>query len=107
MRGIDGTSWNNNRPPGVAFTLQVSQHLVETQGDVTSHVFSNDKNGSRLFNNSKHLRPEVTVIRRAPTLPTGTEGLARVATGDEADASVDASVKLADVSVDGYTTEAL
>jgi hypothetical protein len=52
MRGIDGTSWNNNRPCGVAFTFQVSQHLVETHRDVTSHVFSKHPSGSRLLNNS-------------------------------------------------------
>ena len=107
MRGIDGTSWNNNRPPGVAFAFQVSQHLVEAQGDVTSNVFSNEKSGSCLCNNSTQLRPEVTVIFLAFALPGLAEGLARVASCDNFDASVDASVEFPDVSVDGYTCEAL
>jgi hypothetical protein len=49
----------------------------------------------------------MAVIRCALALPSLAEGLARVTACDERDASVGGSVELADVSVDGYTTEAL
>jgi hypothetical protein len=49
----------------------------------------------------------VAVIFLAFALPGLAEGLARVASCDEVHPSVDASVKLPDVSVTGYTWEAL
>jgi|TARA_A100001391_G_C4972462_1_gene253039 hypothetical protein len=59
---IDGASWNNKRPRGVAFTFQVSEHLVETQGDVTINIFENAPSGSFLCNNFVQVRPDVAVI---------------------------------------------
>ncbi len=62
VRGIDCCSRNNKRPPGVAVGFQVSEHLVEAQGDVTSNILSNDPSGSDFANNSAHFRPEVAVV---------------------------------------------
>jgi hypothetical protein len=42
VRGIDGASWNNNRPAGVAFALQVSKNSVEPQRDEPSNVFAQE-----------------------------------------------------------------
>lgn len=42
MRGVDGTSWNNNRPAGVAFALQVSENSVEPQRDEASNVLAQE-----------------------------------------------------------------
>jgi hypothetical protein len=83
VRSPDGASRNNKRPAGVAIGFQVSKHLVEFQGDVTSNVLSNDPSGSFLFNNATHCRPEMAVIPRARTLPGMTEGLAGIATSNE------------------------
>jgi hypothetical protein len=87
VRGIDCASWNNNRPPGVAIGFQVSKHLVEAQGDVTSNILSNDPSGSDFANNSAHFRPEVTVIRFACAPPGVTERLTGVSSTDEFDSS--------------------
>ena len=65
VRGIDGASWNNKRPCGVAFTFQVKKHLVEPQRDVTSNIFANNKSGSFLLNKLKHCRPEVAIVFNA------------------------------------------
>ena len=46
----------------VAFALQVSAHIVECHSDEPRNVFANDPAGLTLSYNSKHLRPEVTVI---------------------------------------------
>ncbi|WND80408.1 hypothetical protein RJ610_24560 [Lysobacter capsici] len=63
VRGIDGASWNNNRPAGVAFGLQIKQNSVERQRDEASNVFAQECNGSRGCNKAMQFRPEVTVIR--------------------------------------------
>ncbi|UJB19260.1 hypothetical protein L2D09_16290 [Lysobacter gummosus] len=63
MRGVDGASWNNNRPAGVAFAFQVRQHSVERQRDEASNVLTQEYSGSRLCNKPMQLRPEMTVIR--------------------------------------------
>jgi hypothetical protein len=74
--GVDGDSWNNKRPAGVAFAFQVSKHLVECHADDASNIFANDPSGSFLCNNSEHFRPEVAVIRFACLLPGDREWLA-------------------------------
>jgi hypothetical protein len=85
VRGVDGCSRNNKRPPGVAIGLQISEHLVEPQGDVTSNVLSNDPSGSDFANNSAHFRPEVTRVLRASLLAGVRERLAGVAATDDID----------------------
>lgn len=85
MRGIDGCSRNNNRPPGVAVGLHVREHLVEPQGDVTNNVFSNDPSGSDFANNSAHFRPEVTRVLRSSLLSGVRERLAGVTSADDID----------------------
>jgi len=98
VRGIDGASWNNNRPRGVAFAFQVKQHFVEAHCDVTSNVFSHDPAGSFVLNNLKHRRPEVAVIRCAFLLPGNGEGLAWIAPCDDVDVAF--KVDGSDVVVD-------
>jgi len=83
VRGVDGCSRNNKRPPGVAIGLQISEHLVEPQGDVTSNVLSNDPSGSDFANNSAHFRPEVARVLRASLLAGVRERLAGVASADD------------------------
>ena len=77
---IFGTSWNNKRPCGVAFTFQVKQHFVETQGNVTINVFANDPRGSFACNNFKQERPDVSVVFFSFSKSGDTEWLAWVST---------------------------
>jgi hypothetical protein len=63
VRGVDGASWNNNRPAGVAFAFQVSENSVERQRDEASNVLTQEYSGSRLCNKPMQLRPEMAVIR--------------------------------------------
>ena len=85
VRGIDGCSRNNNRPPGVAVGLQVSEHLVEPQCDVTNNVFSNDPSGSDFANKSAHFRPEMARVLLASLFAGVRERLAGVAAADDID----------------------
>jgi hypothetical protein len=78
MRGIDGTSWNNKRPPGVVRGFQVRKHLIEAQADVPSNILGNDPSRPEISNNAVHLRPEMTVIFRASLVPGIAKRLARV-----------------------------
>lgn len=79
VRGIDGTSWNNKRPCGVARALQVIKHIVEPHRNVPSNIFSSDPSGPKFFGEAKHLRPEVAVICLASPLPGRREWLAGIA----------------------------
>jgi len=83
MARIDGASWYIGRPAGVAFRLQVSTHTVERHADDTRHILTQDPTGPKVSDDSKHLRPEVTVIRRASSLSGKTERLAGETTADE------------------------
>ena len=85
VRRVDGCSRNNNRPAGVAVGFQVSEHLVEPQGDVTSNVLSKDPSGSDFANNSAHCRPEVARVILAGALAGVAERLAGVTSGDDID----------------------
>lgn len=76
VRGIDGASWNNNRPAGVAFGLQIRQNSVERQRDEASNVFTQECNGSRGCNKAMQFRPEVTVILLRALSSCDTERLA-------------------------------
>nr|WP_064746383.1 hypothetical protein [Lysobacter antibioticus] len=42
MGGVDGASWNNHRPAGVAFAFQVSENSVEPQRDEASNVLAQE-----------------------------------------------------------------
>jgi hypothetical protein len=75
VRGIDTASRNKEAPAFVAFIFQVSKHLVECQIDDSRHIFSNNPSGPEFPDNSKHFRPEVTVIFLASSLPGKTEWL--------------------------------
>jgi hypothetical protein len=75
VRGIDTASRNKEAPAFVAFVFQVSKHLVECQIDDSRHIFSNNPSGPEFPDNSKHFRPEVTVIFLASSLPSKTEWL--------------------------------
>jgi len=57
--------------------------LVERQRDEPKHILSHDPTGSGFFNNTAHLRPEVTVILCAASLPGDGERLAGEAATDE------------------------
>lgn len=41
----DTCSWQYHRPAGVAFSFQVSPHLVECQADEATNVFNHDHAG--------------------------------------------------------------
>jgi hypothetical protein len=88
VSGIDGTSWNNERLPGVADPLQVRKHSVEAHRDMPSNILAQQHAGSEPFNKSANLRPEVTVIVLACSLPGQTERLARVSAGNKVNSSI-------------------
>ena len=107
MDGVEGTSRNNNRLCGVACACQVRKHLVESQVDVTSNVFTQHPTGSRLLKYSEYLRPEVTVIIRALSLPGHTERLARVSAGNKVNSSIVLRVESFHVAIDRHGWEVL
>jgi hypothetical protein len=77
MRGIDTASRNKEALNFVTFTFQVSKHRVECQIDDVRHILTKDPSGPDFSYDSKHFRPEVTVIILASLLPGQTERLAR------------------------------
>jgi hypothetical protein len=97
VRGVDGASWNNNRLDFIAFAFQVRTHLFEFHVDDSSNVLTNDPSGPGFRNNSKHLRPEITVIRLALSLPGTTERLAWETPGKQGCSSKSGAVEGADV----------
>ena len=66
-----------------------------------SNVFANNPAGPRFGNKAAHLRPEVTVIRRAAALPGNGKGLAGKAAGEQ----VNAGNAVASESVCGEGTD--
>jgi hypothetical protein len=94
---VHGASWNNKRPCGVAFTLQVRKHTVEFHVDDSKNILAKHPSGSCFFNNSEHFWPDRTVICRASTLPGNTEWLARKSACNERDASVGGSIEGEDI----------
>jgi len=91
--GTDAASWNNERPDGIPFTFQVRTAMFEFHADDSSNILSNDPRGPELPHNSKHFRPEVTVILFASSLPGEAERLAGESPADEG-RPVDASSPL-------------
>jgi hypothetical protein len=77
VRGIDTASWNKETLDFVTFLFQVRKHRVECQIDDSRHIFTNNPSGPEFPYNSKHFRPEVTVILLASSLPGNTKWLAR------------------------------
>ena len=97
VRRRAGTSWNNNRPDGVADTFQVSNTAVECHLDDSRHILAKHPTGPRFRNNAEHFRPEVTVVRRSLSFPCDREGLAGEAAGEEKSPSESSSVEGADI----------
>lgn len=81
----DAASRKNNRPRFVTEAFQVSETIVERQADDSRSVLTKDPAGPAFANNPSHLRPEVTVILLASSLPGDTKRLARESSGDEVD----------------------
>tara|TARA_R100001530_G_C4263581_1_gene141196 strand:- start:267 stop:503 length:237 start_codon:yes stop_codon:yes gene_type:complete len=57
-----GTSWNNNRPCGVARGFQRSEKIVEVKLGELTNFLTNEPTGPDVFNNCRQLSPEDTVI---------------------------------------------
>jgi hypothetical protein len=77
--GIDTASWNNEALNLVSFRLQVSKHRFECQIDDSNNILTNDPSRPEFSYDSKHFRPEITVISKASSLPGRAERLAREA----------------------------
>jgi hypothetical protein len=75
VSGVNGTSWNNNRLDFVTEVFQIRETTVEFHIDEASNIFTKHPSGLTLFDNVEHCRPEVAVIRRAPSLPGVRKGL--------------------------------
>jgi hypothetical protein len=69
VRGADGASRNIKCPEFIAKGRQVSQDRLECQIDDSSNVLSKNPSRPLAFDNFKHCRPEMTVIRFAQLLP--------------------------------------
>ena len=107
VRGVHGDSRNNNRPAGVAVAFHFRKHRIEAHCDMPSNVFSQDVTGPGLVNNSAHLRPEVTVICRASSLPGRGERLAWVPAGNKVNCSIFYTFEGGHIVVSGYAGEIL
>jgi hypothetical protein len=88
VRGVNGASWNNKRPAGVALSLQVRKHVIEAHADVTSNVLSNDPSGPEFSHEPTKFRPEVAVIFLASALPGCGKRLAWVSAANNVNCSV-------------------
>jgi hypothetical protein len=73
---VDGASWNNKRPAGVARGFQVKEHSIECQVDDASNVFADEYSGSFLLNKARQDRPEVAVVFLRELAACDAEGLA-------------------------------
>jgi hypothetical protein len=83
----DGRSRKYKRPRFVPCGVQVSEYTVECQSDEASNILDNDPSGLVDMHNAEHLRPEITVVCRAPSLAGDTEWLAGNASGHNINAS--------------------
>ena len=99
VRGVDGTSRNNNRLRPIADTLQVSKHTVQFHPDDSSNVFTNNPSGPQCGNNVEHCRPQVAVITRASSLPGQTVRLAGEAARDKVNSASAKSSKIGSLDV--------
>jgi hypothetical protein len=96
--GSDGTSRKNKRPALVACTFQVKLHNVECHLDEPSNILDNNPSGVACSHNTKHFRPEVTVIFCAALLPCVTERLARYPSDHNVNFSEFVSGNILDIS---------
>lgn len=76
MVSSNGCSWYIKRPPGVAETLQIGKHVIESQFDDSNNVLSNNPSGPEFFDKPAIFRPEVTVIVLTQLLSVDAEWLA-------------------------------
>jgi hypothetical protein len=83
----DATSRKYKRLHLVACGFQVKAHIIECHADEASNILDTDESGPEFRNKSRHLRPEVTVIRRASLLSGDGERLTGDAAGEEVNAS--------------------
>ena len=67
--------------------FHISKQKVECQRDEVTNVFNKNPTGPGLLNNGKSVRPEVTVILNASSLPGTREGLAGDSSGHNVDCS--------------------
>lgn len=74
--GVEAASRNIKREVFETFAFQVRKHLLEFHRDDARNVLSNDPSGLNLPYDSKHFRPECTVIICAELVPGDTVGLA-------------------------------
>jgi hypothetical protein len=85
--GIRGDSRYNKASCLVTLIFQVRKHLVEAHRDVSSNIFSNNPSRPDSLDNSKHFRPEVSVIFIASSDPGKREGLAGVSPDNDVNQS--------------------
>jgi len=66
VRRVDACSTKYDREDFVAFTFQVRTHRVENQPVIptneAANVLRHDIGGASLSNDSKHLRPEISIV---------------------------------------------
>tara|TARA_R100001126_G_scaffold92582_1_gene62524 strand:+ start:107 stop:418 length:312 start_codon:yes stop_codon:yes gene_type:complete len=67
--GIDGNSRKYEFPDFIAFSFQARLHIVECHIDEPKNILSNNPSWLDLLDDSKHFRPEVTVIVLASSGP--------------------------------------
>jgi len=84
---LDTCSWNIERPDFVTFSFQVRAHSLEDHAvlDVSKafDIFSNNPPRGKLFDDSKHLWPEMSTVTGSLLLACNTERLARKTTRDD------------------------
>jgi hypothetical protein len=87
MRGADACSWNIERPDFVTFSFQVRTHSLEDHAvlDVSKafDIFSNNPPRGKLLDDSKHNRPEVSVVIGSCLFACDRERLARETSCDD------------------------
>ena len=87
VRRVDACSRKYGREDFVAFTFQVSAHRVENQPFIptkeAANVLRHDVGGASLSNDSKHFRPEISVVGCPGPLSCCTKGLAGEATRND------------------------
>jgi hypothetical protein len=92
VRRADGCSWKYNRPRFVAFSFQVSQNVVEAQGDEARNVLSKNPSWLASLDNAEHVGPEPSIIRLTSALASVTGRLA----GEASDHKVNCSEFITD-----------
>ena len=83
MPRADATSRKYECPNGISCFFQVKDRFVEPHIDEVSNIFAKHEMGVQLFNNSAHLRPEITGVCKALFCSDGGKGLTWEAPGYE------------------------